>query len=121
MTDAALVKLRLSEPDLPRPYRISIGVPGLCVLFLPPIALSCALAYLAETATLVATGGVLVLGVVAHVVRRFVRGPEGLMNDGESNWLDLSAAAKTCLTCTVAQYATSQHLCESVLFRLRVV
>jgi hypothetical protein len=46
--DAALIKLRLSEPELPRPYMIRCGVPGLFVLFTPPLALSCGLAYLAQ-------------------------------------------------------------------------
>ena len=67
----------------------------MCILFLPPIALSCALAYLAETTTLVAAGGVLVLGVAAHFVRRFVRSPDGIIHDGVLHWLDFSIAAKT--------------------------
>lgn len=70
LTDAALIKLRLSEPDLPRPYRIPTGVLGLCVLFFPPLALSCGLAYLAQTATLIATIGVLVIGVAVYLILR---------------------------------------------------
>ena len=52
--------------------------------------LSCALAFLAETATLVATGGVLVLGVVAYWVRLFLRDPDGTIRDCALHRLDLS-------------------------------
>jgi hypothetical protein len=34
---AALIKLRVSEPELERPYRIGCGVFGCCVLFTPPV------------------------------------------------------------------------------------
>ena len=70
---AALIRLRFSEPEMPRPYRIRCGVPGLCLLFAPPLLLSCALASLAQPETLLATAGVLLLGVVVYaLLRRYV-------------------------------------------------
>jgi amino acid transporter len=36
---AALVWLRLRNPDLPRPYRIPVGIRGLVAISLPPVAL----------------------------------------------------------------------------------
>jgi hypothetical protein len=34
----ALLKLRQAEPELPRPYKIPLGMPGLCLLFAPPVS-----------------------------------------------------------------------------------
>ena len=34
----SLIKMRLKAPDLHRPFRIPLGIPGLCVLIVLPIA-----------------------------------------------------------------------------------
>jgi amino acid transporter len=33
----AVIKLRLAEPEMARPYRIRAGIGGLCLLFAPPV------------------------------------------------------------------------------------
>ncbi len=36
---AALIRLRVREPDMPRPYRIPLGLAGLVALSAPPVVL----------------------------------------------------------------------------------
>ena len=66
---AALLKLRQSEPDLERPYKIPLELPGLCALFAPPVLLTLALLVLASWATLGIAACVVGLGFLAHFVR----------------------------------------------------
>ena len=47
-TVRSLIKLRLDDPALPRPYKIPCGVVGLCLLFIPPTAVTVLLITLAE-------------------------------------------------------------------------
>ena len=109
MSDAALIKLRLSEPDLPRPYRIPTGVPGLCLLFFPPAALSISLACLAQTATVIATVGVLAVGVTVYfVLQRWVWMPGGAIQSGA-----LRRAVSSCPVGVNTGTTLEEHLSQS--------
>ena len=48
---AALIWLRLRRPDLPRPYRVPLGVPGVIALSLAPVTLCLLSIYLADALT----------------------------------------------------------------------
>ena len=62
---AAVLKLRQSEPDLPRPYRIPLETRGLCLLFAPPVGLTVALLVMASWTTLGIAACVVGLGLLA--------------------------------------------------------
>ena len=58
----ALIALRKKEPKLPRPFRIPLGIPGLVLLSIPPIALALAVAIFSTQGE---EGSLLQVGIVA--------------------------------------------------------
>jgi amino acid transporter len=71
---AALIKLRRTEPELERPYRIPLHGVGLWLLFIPPTLLTLVLVALADWITLVAAAAVVLLGLLTYYVRRHCLG-----------------------------------------------
>jgi amino acid transporter len=65
----ACIKLRRTEPNLMRPYRIPCGIWGLYLLFAPPVILSVLLMCLCEWLTLAITALVLLAGVAYYLVQ----------------------------------------------------
>ncbi|KAF0887695.1 hypothetical protein E2562_002389 [Oryza meyeriana var. granulata] len=63
---AAFVKLRVKDPDLPRPYRIPVGAAGAAVMCVPPVALITTVMCLASVRTLVVSAAVAVAGVAMY-------------------------------------------------------
>ncbi|XP_040385164.1 probable polyamine transporter At3g19553 [Oryza brachyantha] len=63
---AAFVKLRVKDPDLPRPYRIPVGAAGAAVMCIPPVALITTVMCLASARTLVVSAAVAVAGVAMY-------------------------------------------------------
>lgn len=51
MEYAAFVRLRVSKPDLERPYRIPFNTVGCCLLLVPPVGLTVVVMLLASFAT----------------------------------------------------------------------
>jgi len=68
---AALVWLRLKEPDLPRPYRVPFGLIGTIVLSIPPVLLCLLSMGLASWMTKVVSGAGILLGVAVFWVGEF--------------------------------------------------
>jgi amino acid transporter len=67
---AALVWLRLKAPQMPRPYRVPLGITGVIALSVPAVALCAASMVLADGPTkLVSLGGV-ALGLIVYWLRR---------------------------------------------------
>jgi amino acid transporter len=67
---AALIWLRLKEPDLPRPYRVPGGVLGVVVLSFPPVLLCIVSMMLAGTVTKLVSLVGIVCGVLFFGIRR---------------------------------------------------
>jgi amino acid transporter len=86
---AALIKLRLDQPDLPRPYRIPCGTAGLVLLFLPPTALTVLLISLSKPIGLIGAGTAVALGLIAAVVKGGCVTSTLVLDEGD----DQSAAA----------------------------
>uniref|UniRef100_A0A6B2L457 Amino acid permease/ SLC12A domain-containing protein n=1 Tax=Arcella intermedia TaxID=1963864 RepID=A0A6B2L457_9EUKA len=62
MEYAALIYLKISEPDTPRPFKVPGGVPGAVLLVIPTIAISILSIYYADIAA-IRMGGI-ILGVI---------------------------------------------------------
>jgi amino acid transporter len=74
---AALVWLRIKQPEMPRPYRVPGGTAGAIALSIPPVAL-CALSIgLADLPTILVSVGGIVVGLVVYGVigRGYARAP----------------------------------------------
>ena len=72
---AAFVKLRVKNPDLPRPYRIPVGTAGAAVMCVPPVVLITTVMCLASAWTVIVNAVVVAAGValyygVEHAKRR---------------------------------------------------
>ncbi|PAN21555.1 hypothetical protein PAHAL_3G476100 [Panicum hallii] len=72
---AAFVKLRVKNPDLPRPYRIPVGTAGAAVMCVPPVVLITTVMCLASARTVIVNAVVVAAGValyygVEHAKRR---------------------------------------------------
>ncbi|KAL5205295.1 hypothetical protein ABZP36_033504 [Zizania latifolia] len=63
---AAFVKLRVKDPDLPRPYRIPVSAAGAAVMCVPPVVLIATVMCLASVRTLVVSAAVAVGGVAMY-------------------------------------------------------
>jgi amino acid transporter len=63
---AALVWLRIKEPDMPRPYRVPFGLGGAIALSIPPVLLCALSIWLADQATTWVSLAGIVLGLVAY-------------------------------------------------------
>ena len=76
---AALVALRVREPDLPRPYRVPGGIAGTIAISIPPLALMAATAarnrteFVAGTNELAIGIGIIFAGVIFYFVSRLVQ------------------------------------------------
>ena len=77
---AALIALRVREPEMPRPCRVPGGIWGTIVIGVPPLALMIAAAvrnrsqFIAGTNELALGTGIIVAGGVFYCVSRLVRG-----------------------------------------------
>uniref|UniRef100_A0A0A9PF43 Uncharacterized protein n=1 Tax=Arundo donax TaxID=35708 RepID=A0A0A9PF43_ARUDO len=65
---AAFVKLRVKDPDLPRPYRIPVGTIGAAAMCVPPVVLITTVMCLASARTFVVSTAVAVAGVALYYV-----------------------------------------------------
>ncbi len=63
---AALVWLRVRRPDMPRPYRVPLGLPGIIALSLPPVALCVLSIFLSDELTKQVSLGVIVAGLAIY-------------------------------------------------------
>ncbi len=63
---AALVWLRLKEPEMPRPYRVPFGTVGVIALSVPPVALCVISMVLANTPTKLVSIGGIGIGLIAY-------------------------------------------------------
>jgi amino acid transporter len=76
---AALVALRVREPDLPRPYRVPGGIAGTIAISIPPLTLMAATAarnrteFVAGTNELAIGIGIIFAGVIFYFVSRLVQ------------------------------------------------
>jgi amino acid transporter len=70
---AALVWLRLRQPDLPRPYRVPFGLAGVITISIPPVALCLISIALSSDVTRYASFGGIALGLIVYRRRAGVR------------------------------------------------
>jgi amino acid transporter len=63
---AALIRLRIKAPDLPRPFRIPFGTAGIVALSIPPTALCLASIALSDEATKYVSLGGIALGLLVY-------------------------------------------------------
>ncbi len=88
---AALIRLRVSEPAMPRPFRVPFGLGGVVALSAPPIAL-CALSMaLANRATCYAGAAGLALGLLVY----FCRAQTATANEASRAGLAISTESET--------------------------
>jgi amino acid transporter len=71
---AALVRLRMTEPGMARPYRIPFGTFGVAVLSLPPVGLCLASIVLSDAPTRLVSLAAVGLGLVAYAWLRLYGG-----------------------------------------------
>jgi amino acid transporter len=75
---AALVWLRMKQPQMPRPYRVPGGIPGAVALSVPPVALCILSIALADLPTLWVSAGGVVIGLIVYALWRKSEAPEAL-------------------------------------------
>jgi len=63
---AALIWLRIKHPQMPRPYRVPFGIPGVIALSMPPIALCLISIALSNGATRYVSLGGIGLGLIVY-------------------------------------------------------
>jgi amino acid transporter len=63
---AALIWLRITEPDMPRPYRVPFGMPGVITLSAPPAVLCLLSIYLADDLTKQVSLAAIAAGLVVY-------------------------------------------------------
>ncbi|XP_078160031.1 putative polyamine transporter At3g13620 [Carex rostrata] len=81
---ATFLWLRRKYPDLKRPYRVPLGITGLCIMCLFPSVLLCYVITLASRKVFVLSAVLTVAGIAVHFLMRYCR-LSGLLNftDGE--------------------------------------
>jgi amino acid transporter len=67
---AALVWLRLKQPEMPRPYRVPFGTAGAIALSLPPTALCIVSMLLANYPTKAVSGAGIGIGVIVYWIQK---------------------------------------------------
>jgi amino acid transporter len=67
---AAFIKLRISRPELDRPYRVPLNTFGCLVIFTPPVFFTVAILCMADYATLVFCFFVNMLGLIIFVAKQ---------------------------------------------------
>ena len=70
---AALISLRLKQPDLPRPYRIPFGTQGVIAMSVAPIALCLLSMILANDITKMVGVGALAVGLLVYYLQKVER------------------------------------------------
>ncbi len=63
---AALVWMRVRQPDMPRPYLVPLGIPGVIALSIPPVALCLLSIFLADELTKQVSLGGIVAGLAIY-------------------------------------------------------
>jgi len=76
---AAFFKLRVSRPDLARPYRIPLNTLGCVLFFFPTIAMTLIVMSLATPATYYVSVGTWIIGYLAHFASAKQRNDPGSM------------------------------------------
>ncbi len=67
---AALVWLRVREPEMARPYRVPLGTAGIIAFIFPPVALCLVSMALANNSTKLVSIAGIALGVIVYRFRR---------------------------------------------------
>lgn len=82
---AALVWLRIKQPDMPRPYKASFGTAGVVAISVPPIALCLLSMVLANNATKLVSVVGIVIGLIVYWVwwKRSSKGDTHLQLEGD--------------------------------------
>lgn len=91
----AILKLRASQPHLPRPYRIPLGTRGLCAFLTLPILCSLAVCYVTLSAALtdaLVIAGALLVGLLLYVP--FARGWAGSTDTDGHVSMDVAALSR---------------------------
>lgn len=73
MEFAAFIKLRISKPDLHRPYRVPVGTLGAILISLPPAFLLVLVMCLASARTFILSSIVIVLGFVSYPAIQYMK------------------------------------------------
>ena len=81
---AALVRLRVAEPGMPRPYRIPFSTPGVIALSVPPVGLCLASILIADAPTRLVSLAAVGLGLVAYAGLRLYGGEAASVQVSES-------------------------------------
>lgn len=73
---AAFIKLRISAPNLHRPYRIPLNTTGAIIMLIPPTLMLLYILYMAELKTWLISAGFLAAGAVLYalLISKRVRG-----------------------------------------------
>lgn len=66
---AAFVKLRVSKPNLERPYRIPLSTVGCCFLLVPPFVVTIVVMLLASFASYAYAIGTIAVAIILYVLR----------------------------------------------------
>lgn len=66
---AAFVKLRISNPNLDRPYRIPLSTVGCCLLLVPPITMTIIVVLLASFATYAYAIATIAVAILVYRIR----------------------------------------------------
>ena len=66
----AFIKLRISRPDLHRPWRVPLGTVGCALMFLPSVAFTVTVILLASSSTILFSIGVNIVGVLLCIGRK---------------------------------------------------
>uniref|UniRef100_A0A7N0TMI3 Uncharacterized protein n=1 Tax=Kalanchoe fedtschenkoi TaxID=63787 RepID=A0A7N0TMI3_KALFE len=89
---AAFIKLRITKPDLHRPYRIPLQTFGVIMLCLPPSLLLLLVMCLASFKTLLVSGVVILVGMVLYPT---------LIRAKDRNWIKFDAEQPATPSCSI--------------------
>jgi amino acid transporter len=66
---AALIWLRIKQPEMPRPYRLPFGMPGVIAISIPPVALCLMSIVLSNGATKYVSLGGIAMGLLVYYLQ----------------------------------------------------
>ncbi|XP_057494592.1 probable polyamine transporter At3g19553 [Actinidia eriantha] len=99
---AAFIKLRISKPDLCRPYRVPLQTVGATILCLPPAILLVLVMCLASVKTYLVSGVVIIIGMILYPV---------VVHAKDKKWVKFNTerSVNPCDVDVEDQSAVSQH------------